>query len=268
MEKTNKEEISIVIQNDERNNETQQVPSRETYIPIKIKSEDIVNFYNTFNTTFFIIFFYLLLQIFSSLKNYILDLFSPDGFYYIQKLTDYSNRLLISMDADRVTVGLFSNGEKFLNNVGIKSMHIVVEVTSQGTQKLYDGKRTYSISSINKEIKECLKNKNLISYQSINDKDIDEDCKNYLIRCGIKSVCYILIKEVGFIAIYYNKRRKINYRQFLSLISKSDSTELISTIKNLAKYPHEFKLRNLIKRIVGIKNIDRIIDNHESIQIK
>lgn len=264
---TESEQILIIENSDENTNETVNANTQE-YTPVKIKNEDIINFFNNFNSTFVILIIYLAIKLSHSIKNYILDLFSPDGLLYVQKLTDYSNRLLISMDADRVAVGLFANGQKFLNNVGMKSMHIVTEVTSSGTQRLYEGKKVYSISSINMEIKECLKNKNLISYQSIEDKDISEDCKNYLIRCGVKSVCYILIKNVGFIAIYYNKRRKINYRQFLSLISKPDSIELISIIKNLAKYPHEFRIRNIISSVFGIKINNSIIDNHENIQLK
>lgn len=269
-EEVNSEQIIIIEDSNKNENKNELVNTNsQEYTPIKIKNEDIINFFNNFNSTFIIIIIYLIIKLSHSIKNYILDLFSPDGLLYVQKLTDYSNRLLITMDADRVTVGLFANGQKFLNNVGMKSMHIVTEVTSSGTQRLYEGKRIYSISSINMEIKECLKNKNLISYQSIDDKNISEDCKNYLIRCGVKSVCYILIKNVGFIAIYYNKRRKINYRQFLNLITKPDSIELISTIKNLAKYPHEFRIRNIISSFFGIKFYNNnIIDNHENIQLK
>lgn len=256
-------EGNIKVNSEGNPQETITVTETPTYFPIKIKNEDLISMFNNLQTTMFILAVYFGTRISVAIKNFILETFSPDAFSYIQKMSDYANRLLNSMDADRVTIGLFSNGEKYLNNVGIKSMHIVVEVTSPGVQKLYDGKKVFSIGSINLEIKECLKNKDLISFHSIEDRNLPENCKNYLIRCGVKFVSYILIKGIGFIAIYYSKRRRINYRQFLGLVYKEDSQEIISTIKNLATYPHEFKIRNIVSKLLGIKSFT---SNHENTQ--
>jgi hypothetical protein len=116
------------------------------------------------------------------------------------------NQIMAYTEADRVLVGLYHDGDVFINNTHYLKLSVVFEVTGSGVSRVSRAIRNIPLTCMLSDLQSI---RSAAGFFAISTKDIGGDCAKYLESIGVNGKLDHMImwkkKEIGILSLHFVK---------------------------------------------------------------